>query len=89
MLIEVSRCYRLDAFHPLGTPAAAFIACFFEGHVMDASPITECAGVAWLSAPNTASTAWSSTERATRHRREFLRVEWHVVSNPVVADCTT
>ena len=36
--IEVSRCYRLDAFRQLGTPEAAFIACYFEGYVMDVSP---------------------------------------------------
>ena len=36
--IEVSRCYRLDAFRRLGTPEVAFIACHFEGYVMDVSP---------------------------------------------------
>lgn len=36
--IEVSRCYRLDAFRQLGTPEVAFIACYFEGYVMDVSP---------------------------------------------------
>ena len=36
--IEVSRCYRLDAFRQLGTPEVAFIACYFEGYVMDISP---------------------------------------------------
>lgn len=36
--IEVSRCYRLDAFRHLGTPEVAFIACYFEGYVMDVSP---------------------------------------------------
>ena len=36
--IEVSRCYRLDAFRHLGTSEVAFIACSFEGYVMDASP---------------------------------------------------
>jgi hypothetical protein len=36
--IEVSRCYRLDAFRHLGIPEVAFIACYFEGYVMDASP---------------------------------------------------
>ena len=36
--IEVSRCYRLDAFRHLGTSEVAFIACYFEGYVMDASP---------------------------------------------------
>jgi hypothetical protein len=36
--IEVSRCYRFDAFQQLGTPEVAFIACYFEGYVMDVSP---------------------------------------------------
>ncbi len=36
--IEVSSCYRLDAFRQLGTPEVAFIACHFEGYVMDVSP---------------------------------------------------
>ena len=36
--IEVSRCYRLDAFRQLETPEVAFIACYFEGFVMDVSP---------------------------------------------------
>ncbi len=36
--IEVSRCYRLDAFRQVGTPEVAFVACHFEGHVMDVSP---------------------------------------------------
>ena len=36
--IEVSRCYRFDAFRQLGTPEVAFIACHFEGYVMDVSP---------------------------------------------------
>jgi hypothetical protein len=36
--IEVSRCYRLDAFRHLGTPEVAFIDCHFEGYVMDVSP---------------------------------------------------
>jgi hypothetical protein len=36
--IEVSGCYRLDAFGQVGTPEVAFIACFFEGFVMDVSP---------------------------------------------------
>jgi hypothetical protein len=36
--IEVSRCYRFDAFRQLGTPEVAFIACYFEGYVMDVSP---------------------------------------------------
>jgi hypothetical protein len=36
--IEVSRCYRLDAFRQLGTPEVAFVACYFEGYVMDVSP---------------------------------------------------
>jgi hypothetical protein len=36
--IDVSRCYRLDAFRQLDTPEVAFIACSFEGYVMDVSP---------------------------------------------------
>ena len=36
--VEVSRCYRLDAFRQLGTPEIAFIACYFEGYVVDVSP---------------------------------------------------
>jgi hypothetical protein len=36
--IEVSRCYRFEAFRQLGTPEVAFIACYFEGYVMDVSP---------------------------------------------------
>jgi hypothetical protein len=36
--IEVARCYRLDAFRQLRTPEVAFIACYFEGYVMDVSP---------------------------------------------------
>jgi hypothetical protein len=36
--VDVSRCYRLDAFRRLGTPEVAFIACYFEGYVMDVSP---------------------------------------------------
>ncbi len=36
--VEVTRCYRLDAFHQIGTPEVAFIACTFEASVMDVSP---------------------------------------------------
>ena len=36
--IEVARCYRFDAFRQLGTPEVAFVACHFEGYVMDVSP---------------------------------------------------
>jgi hypothetical protein len=36
--IEVARCYRFDAFRQLATPEVAFIACYFEGYVMDVSP---------------------------------------------------
>lgn len=44
--IEVSGCYRLDAFRQVGTPEVAFIACSFEGFVMDVSPFI---GVTWNS----------------------------------------
>ena len=40
-LIEVSRCYRLDAFRQLGAPEVAFVACYFEGMVMDVSPFID------------------------------------------------
>ncbi|MEA2023524.1 MAG: L-2-amino-thiazoline-4-carboxylic acid hydrolase [Actinomycetota bacterium] len=36
--IEVSRCYRWDAFHLVGTPEVASAACAFEVHMMNASP---------------------------------------------------
>jgi hypothetical protein len=36
--IEVSRCYRLDAFGLVATPEVACVACAFEEHVMSASP---------------------------------------------------
>ena len=36
--VEISRCYRWDAFHLLGTPEVAPVACAFEEYVMDASP---------------------------------------------------
>ena len=35
--IEVSRCYRWDAFRLLGNPEAASVACAFEEHMMNAS----------------------------------------------------
>ena len=38
LTIEVSRCYRWDAFRLLGTPEAASAACAFEEHMMNASP---------------------------------------------------
>ena len=36
--IEVTRCYRWEAFRLLGTPEAASAACAFEEHMMNASP---------------------------------------------------
>lgn len=36
--IEVTRCYRWDAFNLVGTPEAASVACAFEVHMMNASP---------------------------------------------------
>ena len=36
--IEISRCYRLDAFGLVGTPEVASVACAYEQYVMDGSP---------------------------------------------------
>lgn len=36
--IEVTRCYRLDAFTLIGAPEVASVACAFEEHMMNASP---------------------------------------------------
>ena len=36
--IEVTRCYRWDAFCLLGVPEIALAACSFEEHMMNASP---------------------------------------------------
>ena len=36
--IEVTRCYRWDAFNLVGTPEVASVACAFEEHVMNANP---------------------------------------------------
>jgi hypothetical protein len=36
--IEVTRCYRWDAFRQLGTPEVASVACAFEEHMMSTSP---------------------------------------------------
>lgn len=36
--IEVTRCYRWEAFRLLGAPEAASAACAFEEHMMNASP---------------------------------------------------
>lgn len=38
VLVDVSRCYRFDAFRQLGAPEVAFVACYFEAMVMDVSP---------------------------------------------------
>jgi hypothetical protein len=35
--IEVTRCYRWDAFNLVGTPEVASVACAFEVHMMNAS----------------------------------------------------
>jgi len=36
--IEVTRCYRWDAFRLVGTPEVASVACAFETHMMSTSP---------------------------------------------------
>lgn len=36
--IEISRCYRWEAFRLVGTPEVASVACAYEEYVMDASP---------------------------------------------------
>lgn len=36
--IEVTRCYRWDAFRLVGAPEVASVACAFEEHMMSASP---------------------------------------------------
>jgi hypothetical protein len=36
--IEVTRCYRWDAFRLVGTPEVAAVACAFEEHMMSTSP---------------------------------------------------
>ena len=36
--IEITRCYRLDAFRLVGTPEVASVACAYEEYVMNGSP---------------------------------------------------
>jgi hypothetical protein len=36
--IEITRCYRLDAFGLVGTPEVASVACAYEESVMNGSP---------------------------------------------------
>ena len=36
--IEVTRCYRWDAFNLVGTPEVASVACAYEEYVMNGSP---------------------------------------------------